>query len=87
MIAKHKHNQHEDRMISQRNLEFYLHRTTFAGMSGVQVFKDLKKPEDLYPLPSDKKNHKPVKIDRAKQALAIERVKQNKNFKQWQQKS
>ena len=86
-MAKYKQHKHDIRLELQRNLEFTLYNTTFAGMSGVKVFKSMKKPQDLYPLSSDNKNYKPIKIDKVEQAKAIEKVKQNKNFIQWQQKS
>ena len=71
----------------QRNLEYTIYKTTFAGMNGAQPFKNIKTPRDLYTLPSDKKIFKPVKIDRAQQAKAVNRVKQNKQYQEWQQKT
>ena len=38
-----------------RDLRFDMYNTAFAGMSGEKVFKKIKKPSDLFPLPTDKK--------------------------------
>ena len=45
-------------------------------MNGKHFFKHIKKPKDIFPLPQD--NNRPVKkvkIDRDKQAKAVERHK------------
>ena len=85
MMEKCKQRELLEKMEMQRNLEFYIHKTTFAGMSGVHPFKHVKKPKDLYPLSSDVKHHKPVIIDREQQKLSVDKVKQSTNFKIWQQ--
>ena len=38
---------------AKRRLEFAIYNTCFAGMNGDKPFKKLKKPEDLYKLPSE----------------------------------
>ena len=87
MIQKNKENQYEKQLELQRNLEFAIYTTTFAGMSGVQVYKGIKKPSDLYKLPSDKRNYKPIKIDKENLIKSVDKVKQSNNFKTWQQKT
>ena len=39
--------------IKSRDLEFAIYNTCFAGMNGDRPFKKIKKPSDLYRLPSD----------------------------------
>ena len=71
----------------QRNLEFTIYKTTFAGMNGSQPFKKIRKPKDLYSLPSDKRKYKPIKIDKEQMRISVEKVKQSNKFKLWQQNS
>lgn len=65
-----------------RALEFATYNTTFAGMSGERPFKNIKKPTDLYRLPTDQKTV--VKVDNEKAKVAVEQMKQH--FK-WQKDS
>ena len=37
----------------KRRIEFAIYNTCFAGMNGDQPFKKIKKPQDLYLLPSE----------------------------------
>ena len=66
-----------------RNIEFAAYATTFAGMSGERPFKKIKKPADLYKLPTDNRNLGPIKIDKAR---AIEDVNKMKELFKWQVK-
>ncbi len=62
-----------------RQLEFTMYATTFAGMSGEQVYKKIKRPVDLYKLPTDSYNLKPIKVDRVQASKDVENMK--KHFK------
>ena len=62
-----------------RQLEYTMYTTTFAGMSGEQVYKKLKKPLDLYKLPTDRYNLKPIKVDKVRASIDVENMK--KHFK------
>ena len=85
MIAAHSTNNHLKQLEIFRHLEFAIYTNAYAGMSGVKVNKNIKKPSDLYPLPSDRKVYKKVIIDREQQKISIDKVKQMENFKIWQQ--
>ena len=61
----------------QRNLEFAIYNTCYAGMSGAKVFKKYKSPEDLYRLPTDKLE-KPLSGEAANAALLASGLVQNK---------
>jgi len=65
-----------------RQLEFAIYNTTFAGMSGERPFKNIKKPKDLYRLPTDQTQV--VKVDNEMARANVERMKQH--FK-WQKDS
>ncbi len=67
-----------------RNIEFAVYNSTFAGMSGKKVFDKVRKPRDLYTLPTDYANIKPQKVDMVQAASDVERMKQH--FK-WQKDS
>ena len=67
-----------------RSLEFTMYNTTFAGMSGKKVFDKVRKPMDLYTLPTDSLHTKPQKVDMVQAAADVERMK--KHFK-WQKDS
>ena len=84
IAATQKHNDLKQLEIF-RHLEFAIYTNAYAGMSGVKVNKNIKKPSDLYPLPSDKKVYKKIIIDREQQKLSVDKVKQSTNFKIWQQ--
>ena len=64
-----------------RNIEFAIYNTTFAGMSGEQPFKKIRKPNDLYKLPTDNVNLKPVKVDKRRASDDVQSMKEH--FK-WQ---
>jgi len=64
-----------------RNLEFAIYNTTFAGMSGEKPYKKIKKPSDLYKLPTDNVNFKPVKVDKERALADVQSMKEH--FK-WQ---
>ena len=85
MLASRERKIHLSTLELQRNLEFAIYTTTFAGMNGVQVYKKIKKPTDLYSLPSDNRIYKKIIIDREQQKLSVDKVKQMENFKKWQQ--
>lgn len=65
-----------------RQIEFAIYNTTFAGMSGERPFKNIKKPKDLYRLPTDQT--KVVGVDNEMAKVNVERMKQH--FK-WQKDS
>ena len=88
LIALYKNNEDLQVLRRQRNLEFYMHRTVFAGMAGVQVYgKIYKKPQDLYPLEGDNKLFEPVKIDVEQQRKTLDWVKKSKSFNKWHKKN
>ena len=84
LISAQKDAEHIVKLEMQRNLEFTMYNTTFAGMNGVKPFKKIRKPKDLYSLPSDKRNYKPIKIDKEQMRISVEKVKQSNTFKLWQ---
>ena len=55
MLGEAHENKKEQLWILTRQLEFAAYKTSIGGMSGKPNFKGLKKPQDLYKLPSDKK--------------------------------
>lgn len=61
-----------------------MYNTAFAGMSGEQPFKKIKKPSDLYRLSMDNTNLKPISIDMDKAREGVELMK--KHFK-WEKES
>lgn len=65
-----------------RQLEFAIYNTTFAGMSGERPFKNIKKPKDLYTLPTDQT--KVVRVDNEMAKVNVERMK---NHFKWQKDS
>ena len=76
---------HSDKITTElelhRDMIFTMYNTTFAGMDGRKVFKEIKKPQDLYKLPTDTKVID-VKIDPEAQRRAVERHK-----RVWQQRN
>jgi hypothetical protein len=66
-----------------RNLEFASYNTAFAGMSGERPFKKVRKPTDLYRLPTDNKFSGPIKIDKTR---AKEDVNLMKDIFKWHKK-
>ena len=60
-----------------RFLAFSIIDWTFAGMEGKKVNKRLKKPEDLFKLPTDNQSLVNIKIDKEEAAKAVERYKKN----------
>ena len=64
-----------------RNLEFTLYNVQHNAMSGKKLFKNLKRPKDLYRLPTDYTTV--IKIDKERQAAAVERVKNSKSLQKW----
>jgi len=64
-----------------RNIEFSNYQTAFAGMSGENPFKKIKRPRDLYRLDNDISAVIPV--DNKVASVDVERMKQH--FK-WQDK-
>ena len=53
-------------------------------MSGTRPFKKIKKPSDVYKLPSDSVvSSKPVKIDKDRQRKAVEAAKKVLKNKLW----
>ena len=58
-----------------RNIEFSMYSTQFNPMNGKQVFKNIKQPQNLYKLPTDKKQE-PIKRDRKREERAINNMKQ-----------
>ena len=62
-----------------RNIEFSNYQTAFAGMSGENPFKKIKRPRDLYTLLNDIPTN--IKVDMTMASSDVERMK--KHFK-WQ---
>ena len=62
-----------------RNIEFSNYQTAFAGMSGENPFKKIKRPRDLYTLLNDIPTN--IKVDKTVASVDVERMKQH--FK-WQ---
>ena len=59
-----------------RNVEFANYNVQYNFTTGKKVFKSIKKPSDLYELPTDVTiNRKPIKIDKERQLRAVERHK------------
>lgn len=54
-----------------------MYNTTFAGMSGEQPFKKIKKSSDLYKLPTDNINFKPVKVDKERAMADVQSMKEH----------
>lgn len=77
LLAKNVGHNKENELISQRNLEFAIYNTTFAGINGEKVYRKIKKPEDLYRLPSDKVE-KPLSGEAANAALLASGLVKNK---------
>ena len=70
--------------MTTRNIEFAIYNSTYAGMSGTRPFKKIKKPSDVYKLPSDSVvSSKPVKIDKDRQRKAVEAAKKVLKNKLW----
>lgn len=46
-------------------------------MSGEQPYKKIKKPNDLYRLPTDNVNLKPVKVDKERALADVQSMKQH----------
>lgn len=67
-----------------RNLEFAAYNTTFAGMNGERPFKKIRKPKDLYKLPTDNQFSGPIKIDKERATADVSFMKEH--FK-WQKDS
>ena len=63
-----------------RNIEFSNYQTAFAGMSGENPFKKIKRPRDLYTLLNDIPTN--IRVDMTLASSDVERMK--KHFK-WQQ--
>ena len=63
-----------------RSIEFSTYNVQYGMMDGKKIFKNIRKPSDLYKLPTDKAK-KPVKIDKERAIKAVEKYK-----KQWQVK-
>lgn len=65
-----------------------MYNVQYGAMSGKKIFKAIKKPADLYPLPTDKihKKVKLVKPDEARQAVALESMKSTMQYREWQKK-
>ena len=57
-----------------RNIEYAIYSSAYAGINGTKVFKNIKKPSDIYPLNLDKKR-KPVKIDKERAEKAVNKMK------------
>ena len=53
VLWKTKEKSEEFQLRMFRNIEFAIYNTTFAGANGERPFKKIRKPEDLYKLPSD----------------------------------
>lgn len=52
-----------------RNIEFATYNSVYNFMTGKKTFKKIKKPSDIYKLPSDSSNEKPLSPDQANKAL------------------
>ena len=71
-----------------RNLEFTMYNVQYQPMSGKKMFKTIKKPRDLYPLPTDTPTRatKPVEPSKKEQAAALESIKSTMQYKEWLKK-
>ena len=58
-----------------RNIEFSNYQTAFAGMSGENPFKKIKRPRDLYRLLHDIPTN--IKVDKTVASVDVERMKQH----------
>ena len=71
-MAQSYQHQTEESWMQTRNLEYASYTTTF-GMNGKKIFKGIKKPQDLYKLPTEirvkKTNTAVFDLDRAEEAL------------------
>ena len=75
LLAKKVSNDEEHLLMLTRNIEFANYNTCFAGMNGTKVYKNIKRPRDLYKLPSDTP-HGPIKIDKERMAKDVKRMKE-----------
>ena len=63
-MAKKYESDGQTQLFLNRNIEFAIYNSAFAGMNGEKVFKKYKKPSDLYKLSIDNvKNNKEVAMD------------------------
>ena len=84
LIAKFYENDQNSRWQRTRNIEFAQYNVQYNAMNGKKIFKNLKKPRDLYELPSDGTRYvKDLKIDVLRQKLAIEQMKATTNYRKW----
>ena len=64
-----------------------MYNIQYQPMSGKKMFKSVKKPQDLYKLPTDHVELKKVpKQDKNRQAAALENMKSTMQYKEWQKK-
>lgn len=75
---------HIKSMEQTRFLAFSVYSATINDMSGKKVFKDIRKPTDLFPLPGDNPN---VHIDNYDAERARKAVEAFKKTKIWQYKN
>ena len=77
-------NENTTRWEHTRNIEFAQYNVQYNSMNGKKIFKNLKRPRDLYELPSDGIRYvKDLKIDVLRQKLAIEQMKATTNYRKW----
>ena len=55
-MVKHHEDSIKRAAVLNRDIEFSIHKSTFAGMNGVQVWKDLNSPKDLRLFPWEEPN-------------------------------
>ena len=60
-----------------------MYNAVVNDMNGKKVFKTLKKPQDLYRLPSDDIVAKQHKLDKERQTAALEKFKNTDQYKEW----
>ena len=72
LFAKSHAKNEELLMILTRNIEFSNYNTAYAGMNGKRVFKKIKRPSDLYKLPSDSVNE--LKVDKKAFESALDQL-------------
>ena len=83
MLVQRYENQENSLWTKVRNIEYANYNTAFAGMNGTRPFKSIKKPTDLYKLPSDiPVRGKKIKIDKDRVINKVEQFKK----KQWKNK-
>ena len=81
MLGEAHENNKEHEWFLTRQLEFAIYRSSIGGMSGKPNFKTVKKPQDLYVLPSEKKPIKKKKLIIPDRKHALSKIQEAHNRK------